>query len=241
MTEEQTSLEEVLENDFMIEKEKKLQENLGDLKTEFETIAKEIYPIIQSLQADPIKMQELKDLDFTREEDYETASSILGVSVDFMKRYVELSAEIAEKVAGVMNNEELDRSWEEFLEEGVVTRVDGNSFNPDEIEEPTLVFYSATWCNPCKIRKPNLEKLVPFFERAKLLFTEDEELAQGEGVQGYPSFIAYFPNGTKVKTIIPMEIKDIWSTMNNLFVLGQGFEGKGVLICTEEECKIEPV
>lgn len=55
-------------------------------------------------------------------------------------------------------------------------------------QKPVLVDFYATWCGPCKMLAPLLEKLVPEygFVLAKVDIDENPDLAQTYGVQGVP-------------------------------------------------------
>jgi putative thioredoxin len=55
-------------------------------------------------------------------------------------------------------------------------------------EKPVLVDFFATWCGPCQMLKPLLEKLVQEYDfiLAKVDIDENPDLAQTYGVQGVP-------------------------------------------------------
>ena len=55
-----------------------------------------------------------------------------------------------------------------------------------------LVCYSATWCGPCKIFKPTLEKLIKEGLNIKIINLDDNQKAAiADNVQAVPTFILY--------------------------------------------------
>jgi putative thioredoxin len=70
--------------------------------------------------------------------------------------------------------------------------VDSDSFTTDVIQasytKPVLVDFYATWCGPCQMLSPILEKLVREYDfiLAKVDIDQNSELATTSGVQGVP-------------------------------------------------------
>lgn len=228
------TLNQILEENYFGKLINKAKEASEGLRQEFKEVFASVDKAISKLPE-----EDLRSLDITCEEGIKHASKVLGLPVQLLTEYFTKSMEITEAIDEILDYDNLEKIWKEFLPQTNITVVDKNSFSDISSKKPYLIFYSAEWCKPCKMRKPMFAKLAPFFYKANLFFTEDEDFAKEQGVDAYPSMVAYFPNGTKVKTTLPLTEKDLWETMNNLIVLGKGFKGEGVLICTETECKIE--
>ncbi|NES75943.1 MAG: tetratricopeptide repeat protein [Okeania sp. SIO1H4] len=75
---------------------------------------------------------------------------------------------------------------------GISIEVDNTTFATEVLKnshkKPILVDFYATWCGPCKMLKPILEKLVQEYDfiLAKVDVDHNPELAQTYGVEGVP-------------------------------------------------------
>ncbi|WP_287517778.1 tetratricopeptide repeat protein [Okeania sp. SIO2C2] len=75
---------------------------------------------------------------------------------------------------------------------GISIEVDNTTFATEVLKnshkKPVLVDFYATWCGPCKMLKPILEKLVQEYDfiLAKVDVDHNPELAQTYGVEGVP-------------------------------------------------------
>ncbi|HAN74716.1 MAG TPA: co-chaperone YbbN [Planktothrix sp. UBA8402] len=75
---------------------------------------------------------------------------------------------------------------------GYAIDVDQSNFEPEVIkvsyEKPVFVDFHATWCGPCQILKPILEKLVKEYDfiLAKIDIDQNPELASQYQVEGVP-------------------------------------------------------
>ena len=71
-------------------------------------------------------------------------------------------------------------------------------------DQPVLVDFSATWCQPCKALAPKIEKVADEFEGQLKVFSVDIEDAQSAvsqlGIQGVPTCV-FFKSGREVDRI----------------------------------------
>jgi thioredoxin 1 len=77
--------------------------------------------------------------------------------------------------------------------------LEANASNIDEIRNGTsVVDFTATWCGPCKVLGPVVDKLATEFKDkvkvAKLDIDQNPEIASAYGVMGVPTLV-FFKNG----------------------------------------------
>jgi len=67
--------------------------------------------------------------------------------------------------------------------------------------EPYLVDFWASWCGPCLMLAPTIEKLSSKYKVGKVNIDESSELASTYGISAIPTMIV-FKDGQKMKTIV---------------------------------------
>lgn len=77
----------------------------------------------------------------------------------------------------------------------MIKKVTSDDFQVEvlDAQEPVLVDFSATWCGPCKMAEPLIEKVAEAFEGkarvVKVDIDESPELASEFQVRGVPTFV----------------------------------------------------
>ena len=110
-------------------------------------------------------------------------------------------------VSGGTNAASLNKSTEN------VKRIGESQFDTEVIQSPSPVvadFY-ATWCGPCKILSPRLDKLAGSFTNrvhfVKINVDEAPALSQRFDIQGIPTLL-FFKNGKVVDRIVGLPATD---------------------------------
>lgn len=79
----------------------------------------------------------------------------------------------------------------------MIINYEGNNFN-ELINEKVLVDFYATWCGPCKMLSPVLEKVSDSIKVIKVNVDANQGLAREYGVMSIPCLIL-FENGKELK------------------------------------------
>ncbi|MBO7333895.1 MAG: thioredoxin [Lachnospiraceae bacterium] len=76
---------------------------------------------------------------------------------------------------------------------------------------PVVVDFWATWCGPCQMMGPIIEKFAEEFEGTykvgKVNVDDEEELAEEYGIMSIPS-IKIFKNGENVKSVVGVQSRE---------------------------------
>lgn len=73
---------------------------------------------------------------------------------------------------------------------------------------PVLVDFWATWCMPCKMQGPAIDKLAAEgYQTGKVNVDEQEELAAAYGVMSIPTLII-FKDGKEAERMVGLQSKD---------------------------------
>ncbi len=81
-----------------------------------------------------------------------------------------------------------------------MVKIHNNRFEEEEIIIPTVLFFAADWCGPCRIMEPRLNDAREYFKGVDFLYIdtdENQELAAKLEVRSVPTTIFVDGNGKK--------------------------------------------
>ena len=167
-------------------------------------------------------------------------AEILKVNIEDLESYEKLdkahAKEYEKRVSGPRK-----ALWKRMVKKSPITVINRETF-PGDDQRPFIVFYSADWCGPCQAIKPAYLKLSLFFDKARLFYyAADEIFKERPEIKFVPQLVAYLPNGSTVHSGCGGSAKKLWDNMNLMLTLGENFNGTGELVCTETECRIQPL
>ncbi|MBR2948608.1 MAG: thioredoxin [Lachnospiraceae bacterium] len=74
---------------------------------------------------------------------------------------------------------------------------------------PVLVDFWATWCMPCKMQGPAIDKLAAEgYQAGKVNVDEQEQLASAYGVMSIPTLII-FKDGKEAERMVGLQSRDV--------------------------------
>lgn len=184
-------------------------------------------------------LAQVKLLDQDAEDFTKKMAEIFDLELERAEGFVEFQKEMGLALSEILTNDSLKESWNELLQTAPIQKIGLADF-PTGATDPFIVFYSADWCGPCHAIKPTFARIAPFFDKATLYYSNDEELAAREETKFWPQLVAYFPDGRKVRSVCGDTAQELWDTLNLLITQGEMFDGDGMLVCDEEGCHIEP-
>lgn len=85
----------------------------------------------------------------------------------------------------------------------------------------TLVDFWATWCSPCQMQGPIVDKIADEFEGkagvAKIDVDENNEVASKYGVRSIPTLVI-FKDGEAVETMVGVQSKEVLTDKLNQYL-----------------------
>ncbi|CDO55776.1 similar to Saccharomyces cerevisiae YCR083W TRX3 Mitochondrial thioredoxin, highly conserved oxidoreductase required to maintain the redox homeostasis of the cell,forms the mitochondrial thioredoxin [Geotrichum candidum] len=102
----------------------------------------------------------------------------------------------------------------------MVKQVQGLENFKKEIASPslTVVDFYATWCGPCKMVAPVIEKLSETVKEANFIkvdVDESPDVASEYGISAMPTFM-FFKNGEKIETVIGANVGKLQASVKAL-------------------------
>lgn len=211
----------------------------GEFMSRPDTFADVQETMMRRAQQDPATLTQLKELDKDADDYTEKLVELFDFELERTENFVKFYREMSLALSKIISNDSLKESWNELMETAPIQKIGPANF-PTGATNPFIIFYSADWCGPCHAIKPTFARLAPFFDKATLHYSNDEELAQKEEVVFWPQLVAYFPDGKKIRSTCGETTQQLWDILNLLITQGEAFDGDGMLICDEEGCHIEP-
>lgn len=102
----------------------------------------------------------------------------------------------------------------------MIQKVTNEDFQSEVLDasEPVLVDFSATWCGPCRVAEPIVERVAEsFVGRAKVVKVDIDdapELAQQFGVRGVPTFV-FIKDGEEVDRLVGLSSQKLDQYFND--------------------------
>lgn len=97
-------------------------------------------------------------------------------------------------------------------------QIQNNEINLNQ-DKLSILYFSATWCGPCKILKPIMEEITKEIEDVDFFYidiNDNIEVTQKYGVMSIPTLI-FLKDGENKNTIVGLQTKtNITNAINNI-------------------------
>ena len=90
----------------------------------------------------------------------------------------------------------------------MIKNIKNNDFDTNEINEVTMVAFSAPWCGPCRMMAPVYEEIAKTENVIKVDTEENQDLAAKLQIRSIPAILIFNKNGEQVKTFVGATSKD---------------------------------
>ncbi len=69
----------------------------------------------------------------------------------------------------------------------------------------TILYFTASWCGPCKALAPRMEKLSDQINYRKIDVDSNQDLSMKYGVRNVPSLVLVDENGTELNRMVGVQ------------------------------------
>jgi len=69
----------------------------------------------------------------------------------------------------------------------------------------TILYFTASWCGPCKALAPRMEKLASQINYRKIDVDSNQDLSMKYGVRNVPSLVLVDENGTELNRMVGVQ------------------------------------
>ena len=69
----------------------------------------------------------------------------------------------------------------------------------------TILYFTASWCGPCKALAPRMEKLSNQINYRKIDIDSNQDLSMKYGIRSVPSLVLVDENGTELNRIVGVQ------------------------------------
>ena len=69
----------------------------------------------------------------------------------------------------------------------------------------TILYFTASWCGPCKALAPRMEKLASQINYRKIDVDSNQDMSMKYGVRNVPSLVLVDENGTELNIMVGVQ------------------------------------